>query len=179
MDIFHLKLRKKQKQFEKLLNPILDKLYKIAFSYMKKPSKSEDVLQDSILIAYERLDSLKDINKFNSWITSILINKCKETLRHDNIIHFEELYYTASNIIEHQSNQYKNIDINIDLINYINLLDDKYSDVIILKYFADYTIKDIANTLEIPEGTVKSRLNSAMKKLKEIMNKEGFIYNEL
>ncbi|WP_243128926.1 sigma factor [Clostridium novyi] len=49
MDIFNIKLRIKQKQFEKLLNPYLNKLYRIAFSYMKDNSRAEDILQDSIL----------------------------------------------------------------------------------------------------------------------------------
>lgn len=179
MDIFNIKLRIKQKQFEKLLNPYLNKLYRIAFSYMKDNSRAEDILQDSILIAYEKFYSLKNNDKFNSWITCILINKCKENLRRNNIIYFEEYNNNSLNISQSPLNQYTNIDTNIDLLNYINGLNDKYKDIIILKYFGDYSIKEISNILEIPEGTVKSRLNFSVKKLKEIMNKEGFFYNEL
>ncbi|WP_243128935.1 sigma-70 family RNA polymerase sigma factor [Clostridium novyi] len=109
----------------------------------------------------------------------MLINKCKENLRRNNIIYFEEYNNNSLNISQSPLNQYTNIDTNIDLLNYINGLNDKYKDVIILKYFGDYSIKEISNILEIPEGTVKSRLNFSVKKLKEIMNKEGFFYNEL
>ncbi|MCY6372093.1 RNA polymerase sigma factor [Clostridium ganghwense] len=179
MNIFNFKLNKKQKNFEKLLIPQLNKLYKISFSYLKDKDKASDALQDTALIAYRKLDTLKDKSKFNSWITSILINRCKELLRRESKLIFEELCEEKKNILTNSKDIYSKIDTSIDILNSLEELDEKYRDVITLKYFGDYSIKEIATILKIPEGTVKSRINFGIKKLNNIMSDGEVAYNEL
>ena len=64
---------------------------------------------------------------------------------------------------------YEKVENKMYLINLLNKIDEKYRDVIRLKYFGDYTLEEISIILDIPLGTVKSRLNFAIKKLKEFM----------
>lgn len=60
----------------------LNKLYKIAFSFFKDRETAQDAVQDSVLTAFKGIRGLKDSSKFNSWLTSILINRCKDMYRH-------------------------------------------------------------------------------------------------
>lgn len=154
--------------FLKLLESRLDVLYKIAYSYFKNKDEACDAVQDCILIAYKNIRNLKDDTKFNSWITSILVNRCRDMLRRSKKISFEE--YSDASVINHcHTDECSNAETNIDILNSLQCLDDIYRDVITLKYLSDHSIAEISSILKIPEGTVKSRLNSGLKKLRSNM----------
>lgn len=155
--------------FLQLVELRLSILYKIAYTYMRSGDDSSDVVQDSILKAYRNIKKLKDHTKFNSWITSILINRCKEVLRRTRKIRYEE--YSDEIIRQSTSHigSYSNIENSIDIVNSLQKLDEKYQDVITLKYFGDYSLNEISEILDIPLGTVKSRLSFGLGKLKLYM----------
>jgi len=160
-------------EFLKLLDGRLNVLYKIAFSYFKDESNASDALADAVVIAYKNIYKIKNKNKFNAWITTILVNRCREILRRDKIIIFEQ--YDAKLIdirILNEGKQisdYEKVENKIYLIDLLNKIDEKYRDVIRLKYFGDYSLEEVAIILDIPLGTVKSRLNFGIKKLKGFM----------
>ena len=163
----------KNSEFLKLLEGRLQVLYRIAYSYYKDKDKASDAVQDSILIAYKNITMLKDKGKFNSWITTILVNCCRESLRRDNKIHFEEYEEKVIDIgrlyEKNGTNSFSNIDDKLYILNILQSLDEKYSEVIRLKYLGDYTLAEISTILDIPVGTVKSRLNVGIKQLKSLM----------
>lgn len=155
--------------FIKLLESRLNSLYRIAYSYLKDGDSASDAVQDSVLIAYKSIKSLKDNSKFDSWITSILVNRCRDILRKNKKIKFEEYCDETISSPSRLSDQYSKVETNIDVLNALQELDEKHRDVITLKYLGDYSIAEISSALNIPEGTVKSRLNTGLKKLKSIM----------
>lgn len=159
-------------EFLELLEGRLKILYKIAYSYFKNEESASDAVQDAIVTAYKNIYKLKDKDKFNSWITTILVNKCRETLRRNKIIVFQQ-YDTKvidAKILNEAKDvsDYEKIENKMYLINLLNKIDEKYRDVIRLKYFGDYKLEEISTILDIPLGTVKSRLNFAIKKLKKL-----------
>lgn len=164
--------------FMKLLDGRLDALYRIAYSYFKDKDDASDAVQDSVLMAYKSIRNLQDNSKFNSWITSILVNRCRDILRRNKKISFEEYRDEAITCCHSPSDQYSKLEMSIDIINSLQGLDEKHRDVITLKYLGDYSIKEISKILDIPEGTVKSRLNTGIKKLRDIMevNDDGMQY---
>nr|MBK5235895.1 RNA polymerase sigma factor [Clostridium sp.] len=159
-------------EFLQLLDGRLKMLYKIAYSYFKDENYATDAVQDAVVTAYKNIYKLKDKEKFNSWITTILVNRCREILRRNKIINFQP--YDAKVIDIRLLNEgkyttdYEKVENKIYLINLLNKIDEKYKDVIRLKYFGDYKLVEISTILDIPLGTVKSRLNFAIKKLKEL-----------
>ncbi|MFT5875088.1 MAG: RNA polymerase sigma-70 factor (ECF subfamily) [Clostridium sp.] len=159
-------------EFLQLLDGRLNVLYKIAYSYFKDENNATDAVQDAVVTAYKNIYKIKDKEKFNSWITTILVNRCREILRRNKIINFQP--YDAKVIDIRLLNEgkyatdYEKVENKIYLINLLNKIDEKYRDVIRLKYFGDYTLVEISTILDIPLGTVKSRLNFAIKKLKEL-----------
>lgn len=161
---------KRKEEFTKLLNPSLNKLYRIAYSFLKDKDKASDALQDSTLSAFKNFHTLKDIHSFEAWITSILVNRCKEILRRDKKIIFTE--YAEVLDTKLSVDEYENLENNMLLITLLDTLNDRYKEVIKLKYFGDLSIREISIILNIPEGTVKSRLNYGLNSLRKIVNEE-------
>jgi len=143
-------------------------LYRTAFAYTKNEQDAVDILQDTVYKAYISIDKLKEPKYFKTWITKILINGAI------NFINKEKKIVTLVENISNNCNYNKDnrIEEKLDILNLIDELEDKHKNVIVLKYFQDLTITEIALVLECPIGTVKSQLNKALVKLRIIMDKE-------
>ena len=160
-------------EFESLLGGRIQVLYRIAYSYFKNEQTASDVLQDSVLIAFKSINKLKDKSKFDCWITTILVNRCREIIRKNKRVSYEELNDNVVNLNnalwKRNECEYLKVDTKLDVLNLLSKLDEKYRDVIRLKYLGDYTLNEIATVLVIPLGTVKSRLNTGITRLRELM----------
>jgi RNA polymerase sigma-70 factor, ECF subfamily len=159
--------------FLELLQGRTEVLYKIAYSYFKDKDSASDAVQDAVLIAYKNINKLEDGSKFNSWITTILVNRCREIIRKSKKLQVQEYNDAVIDLEKVSTTQYKSqfskVENRIDVINLLERLDEKYREVIRLKYLGAYTIEEIAEVLDIPQGTVKSRLNFGIKKLRSFM----------
>ncbi|MEI3046336.1 MAG: RNA polymerase sigma factor [Romboutsia timonensis] len=113
----------------------------------------------SILHKYKRF---KTRRVFKTWLIKILINKCNALLKKNKKIMNLDMEITEDLKIEES---YK-----LDLKESINNLDSDLKIIVILYYYEDMSIKDISESLNIPQGTIKSRLSRARKKLKEILS---------
>lgn len=123
-----------------------------------------DVVQDTILTVYEKISTLKNPSSFKSWLLKIVVNKSKSELSKQNkIIYLENSIEIP--IIDKELEK-------IELMSLVSDLPDDFKSVIILYYFNDLSYKEISEILDIPEGTVKSRLFRG----KEILHK--IIYME-
>lgn len=123
-----------------------------------------DVVQDTILTVYEKISTLKNPSSFKSWLLKIVVNKSKSELSKQNkIIYLENSIEIP--IIDKDLEK-------IELMSLVSDLPDDFKSVIILYYFNDLSYKEISEILDIPEGTVKSRLFRG----KEILHK--IIYME-
>lgn len=133
-----------------------DKLYKISWSYLYNHADIEDVLQDTLIKAYENIHTLKNANYFETWYISILINECRQRLRS------KKKEVLKENIEQDE--------FSIDSYGFfqeLNSIDDIYKEVIVLKYISGYTQEEISNILGIPIGTVKSRIYRGLKELRK------------
>ena len=141
-------------------------LYRISMSMLKNNADCEDAVQQTILTAYKRLNSLKHEEFFRTWITRILINECNKILN-------DRKRTAPLEVIESRSDD--TFTHNTELKEAINSLSPKLRVVIVMKYSERFSITEISRALKIPEGTVKSRLSQAKDKLKEILgdNDEG------
>ena len=127
-------------------------LYHISKSILKNDSDCGDAVQETILKAYEKLPTLKKEKYFRTWITRILINECKGILRkRKNVIPYEE-YMDNMKMTE----------------------EDRYSHLYmaIMELPEGFSLKEISEALDIPEGTIKSRLSRAREFLKVQLSEE-------
>lgn len=141
--------------------------YKLAFVYMKNKEDALDALQDMIVILYDNISKLKKEDAFYPWSKTILVNSCKNKLKKKKkVIYLDSINEEATDEI------YEAPDDKIVLDKYISDLSEKHQEVIKLRYYLDLDYENISRILNIPLGTVKSRLNAGLKKLKEALGGE-------
>ena len=131
-------------------------MYRVSMSMLKNETDCEDAVQSAILAAYEKLDTLKKEEFFKTWLVRILINACNKQLRaRTRTISLSE--YTDTPVISHD----RDIDVKLAL----EQLPVKIREVIVLFYMEEFSVKEISGILQIPGGTVKSRLSKGRKLL--------------
>ena len=153
-----------KEEFVKLIDENKLSMYKLAKSILKNDSQAEDALSESILKAYKNKDKIKDVNNFKPWIMKILANECYNLIRKNK--RFELIDNLESLNLIHMDKSSNNLKEIVEKLN------KEYSSVIVLYYYEDMSIKQISDILNIPEGTVKSRLSRAKSKLRVLLNNE-------
>lgn len=144
-------------------------LYKMAFLYTKNEELALEVLQESVYKGFLNIRKLKKAQYFNTWITRILINAAIDMLKER-----EKIAAIDGDDCLLKSSKGISVEEKLDLYNAIDILRENYKTVIIMKYFNDMTINDIAKVMSLPEGTVKTYLARAKKELNSIL-KEGYL----
>lgn len=143
----------------------IDKIYRLAFSYTKNQADAEDIVNESIKKALNSINSLKNDSYIGTWFYRIVVNTANTHLKSKSkIIYIEDI---SENTLITEDN-YKDTDI----YNQVMKLDIKYREVIILKYYEDMTFEQITDVLNENINTVKTRLYTALNKLKTALNKE-------
>lgn len=133
-------------------------LYNMAYRYLENEADVADVLQETILSAFEHIQELRQPRYFNTWICRILMNHCQKMLKNRQF--FAELD-DVEVVIEQDS------DTQLLFQELVNQLDERYSVPLTLYYHHGFTIQDISELLNEPIGTIKSRLSRGRKQIKE------------
>lgn len=143
-------------------------IYRMAFSYTKNEQDALDVVQDSIQKGWRAIDTLKKNEQMKSWFYTILVRTAIDFLRkHQRIVLIGD--EALQQIPEHDTYE------NLDLQQAIHQLPLQLREIIILRYFEDLKIEEIAQILNLPAGTVKSRLYKALRLLKVELDQEEMI----
>lgn len=153
-----------QNALQTLLKEEKDKLYKMAFIYMKNEHDALEVFQQTILEVIESIHQLRNPEYFSTWATRICINvSLKELRKNKKIVTMED--YSIPDVVEVSGS----VEEKLDLAAVLYELDDKYRSVLVLRFYHDYTVSQIADILECPEGTVKTNLHRGLALLKTKM----------
>ena len=143
-----------------LMNEYGDRLTKLAYTYVKDVGKAQEIVQDVFVTCYEQYEKVRQIEKIKPWLYRVTINRAKDVLRstwvervllHNAIAH-EQI---TSNLTEETILQN---DEQTTLFHMILALPVKYREVILLFYYEDCSIDNIASTLKVNSNTIKSRL---------------------
>ena len=145
--------------FEKLLADNKRVVERYVFFRISNKQDAEDILQETYLSAFQNFKSLNDKNLFKAWIIKIAKNKCNNYYRANRIETIDEssidLCFVKSNIGER-----------FEILEIINQLSVNEKEILTMYYFNDYSQEEISKKLNIPIGTVKSRLFSARNNFK-------------
>ena len=170
-----------KKAFDKLYELTHNDVWYNCLSLLKDEENAKDIMQETYITAFLKLDTLNDEQKFCGWITSIAVNKCKNKLKgkveyqiDDEVLITEaetdELMLPEEYITKAEKRKVL-LQIMEDTLSF-----NQYQTVLMF-YFDEMSISEIAQGLEISEGTVKSRLNSSRAKMKTAIedyeNKSG------
>lgn len=154
-------------EFTILINENRLKIYKTAMAILKNEDDANDAIQDTLLSAYRNIDKLNHKEYFVTWIITILRNKCFDIIKKNKkVINLD--YDTLENT-EKYYDTYKE-ESAVEMA--INKLEKELKEITVLYYYDELSVKDIANMIKIPEGTVKSRLSRIRGILKEYIEEE-------
>ncbi|WP_124980886.1 RNA polymerase sigma factor [Nonlabens xiamenensis] len=134
-----------------------------AYWILKDKDQSKDVVQESWMVIMDKLHGLRNPDAFSFWAMRIVSNKCMDLLNQNNVQRLNE--HTLKNEVEEHSIDDKQEALKLA----IEQLTVEKQHVIQLFYVQQYAVSDIAEILNISQGTVKSRLFNARKKLKTIL----------
>ncbi|MGO1527502.1 MAG: RNA polymerase sigma factor [Senegalia sp. (in: firmicutes)] len=157
-------IKEKELEFYRILKENKDQLYRIAYSYLGDKEEALDAIQETTYKGYTNLNKLKKKEYMKTWTIRILINYCIN--RKKKMKRKVELYkdFEDGNI---------NFQHDLEVHDLVERLKPKYREIIILKYFEDLTIAEISKILDMPEGTIKTRLNRGLNSLREEINIGG------
>jgi len=163
--------------YDELMQRHQQRVYHIAYSFTKSEQEALDITQNIFLKAYENLDRFREESQFKTWLTRISLNeghnwikKNKKHLMHDKINgHINEVTSPVT-----QEDEYLALENRTILLRSLFELNTKYRLAIVLRYFEDYSIHDIAQTLNCSEGVVKNMLYRSLQKLKNYLGKTEF-----
>ena len=162
MGIFQNKNRKKD-QFLAMVTNEKIYLYKMAFVYLRHEKDALEAVDESIFLGLVHLRKLKKEEYMKTWLIRILINECKRILRErSRLVVSEEVPDTIS--------PYQETDLALRMS--VEALPEELKEIILLRYYGDLTVKDTAELLSIPQGTVATRTKKALSLLKEDLTKE-------
>ena len=147
-----------------------NRIYKFAYGYVKDQEMALDLVHESIVKAIQKRDTLKEKQYLKTWFYRILINECITTLRKNKKITFiDEI---KENECIEQINDFVTKNEYIDLYDAIDGLPPKLKTIIMLRYFEDMKLDEIAEITKTNLSTIKSRLYKALEILKIQMKGE-------
>lgn len=158
--------------FYQLVSMHQRKLYGIAYGYMQNEQDALDMLQETVYRGMLKCHKLRNSDLFVPWLIRILINCCMDELKkRSRQVPLMERH------IQGQTAEMIHDD-KLDLEYALSRLKPNYRHVLILKYYNDLTLSEIARILERPEGTVKTWLNQGLKQIRNKMNSGGAIHHD-
>jgi RNA polymerase sigma-70 factor, ECF subfamily len=155
--------------FQALADQHLDAAYRLARVILRDETEAQDATHDAFVQAWRKWSTLRDTGRFEAWFDRILVNACKDRLRRGSRVISrdisDELNLVTADPYTHTHER--------DAIDQaLATLSPDHRVVVVLRYDRDLAADEIARRLDIPVGTVHSRLHYALRKLHEVI--DGF-----
>lgn len=163
---------KKKVNYEKILNAYGTDLKQLAYSYVKDRQLAEDITQETFIKCLTKRDTFKGNSSLKTWLFAIAINLSKDYLKNG----YHRRVTVDNNVTEQQSFNAPSAESealtnyeNQNVTEYILDLPIEYREIIVLYYFKEFKVREIAETLKLSGNTVKTRMRRARELLKERM----------
>jgi len=160
---------------ENFVQTYQQEIYRLVLSILEDAQEADDATQESLLAALRALDSFRGTASLKTWLFSITVNICRTRLQRQKrserlrqilggILRAQNTSSVEEHAMQQESGQ--------AIWRAIHSMDEKHRLPVVLRYYHDLSVTEIAHILQIPEGTVHSRLNTARRQLHEVL-KEG------
>jgi RNA polymerase sigma factor (sigma-70 family) len=147
--------------FARLIREMQSEMYGMARTLLHKDEDCADAIQETILKAYKAVPKLKEPNFFRTWVFRILIRECQQLYRKQKRSFPTDKIPDVAAMMK---------DPNMDLQAAVNRLEEPLRTLVKLHYFADLPLSQIAEMLNVSQGTLKSRLHRARRYLASWLN---------
>ena len=164
--------------FNRLVLLYQTKIYNLCLNYVKAPEEAKDLAQDIFITAYRALPKLREENKFGAWLYQIAVNHCRNRYKRltrrgffsNRSLDDPDTYLQVTGDESPEKKLEKN-----DVIQFVRATIDSLGgaerEIIILRDLQELSYDEISVILDIPLGTVKSKLNRARSSLKDRLKK--------
>ncbi len=173
--------RLEQEQFHQLFTQHYRRIYSIVFHILRRRESAEDITQEAFVKAFQNLHQLKDPDKFGAWLAVIASNLARNHWRREKRMLLPgdvERSTGDGNRDDPENEVFRNLEIE-RVRKVLRTLPPEQYQVIVLQYYYDLKIKEIAGLLKIKVGTVKSRLFRARQSLSSCLELKSDIENLL
>jgi len=142
-------------------------LYSSALAILGSGWDAQDAVQETLYVACAKIGSLREPAKFNAWLSTILVSRCFDFLRTRRPV------LAPEDPPENQPHAFIGTERDDEVLQAVARLPEEQRLVIVLRFFQDLSYADIEAATGWPAGTVKSRLNRAMARLRAILAKRS------
>lgn len=156
-------------RFVALAAPGLDRAYRLAGLLLGSASDAEEAVQEALARAWRSFGSLRDADKFGAWFDRILVNGCRDRLRRRKVVQFVPIEGATDAAVADPFSAVLERDA---VLRHLVVLDPDELAIVLLHYWADLPLVDVAVRLDIPVGTVKSRLHRGLDRMRAQLHAE-------
>jgi RNA polymerase sigma-70 factor (ECF subfamily) len=149
-------------EFSERIIAMMQTLYRVSYSQLSQSCDRDDAVQECLYKAWQKRHQLKDERFMQTWVIRILINECHNIRKNRS----RELP------LDEVTEQTTPADADYELHHALFSIDEALRLPILLHYMEGFSIKEIAQTLRCPQGTVKSRMLRGRRELKKMLNEE-------
>jgi RNA polymerase sigma-70 factor (ECF subfamily) len=147
--------------FDALLKPLMDWGYRLAYGMLLDRADAEDALQEACLIAWRKLGNVREGADPRPWFLAIVANQCRRTHRSP----WKRILELAEHAVGVDARD-EQIDLRTDVRQALTKLDESQRLVVLLRFYLDMPVDEVARVMGVAEGTVKSRLHRAAGRLR-------------
>ena len=161
--------------YNELVKRYKDRLFNFVLRYFNNAEQAEDVVQDTLIKLYTHASYYKNIAKFSTWIFTIAKNNALTELRKNKRKQTDSLWTDDGKVIDINSKEESleskvQNEIAIDQLNkFLDEIPENFRMAVVLRDFQELSYEEISTILEIPIGTIKSRINRGRIQLAEKM----------
>lgn len=153
---------------ERLIELYQDIIFSMAVSFTRNPHQAEDLAQDAWIKILRGLPKFRHDSKFSTWLYRITMNTFLNSTRAVR----REAEVMGSLLPESEVPEFR-LETTLDVHQAVRDLPEEFRSVVVLRYVADLSYKEIANVMELPLGTVQSRLRRALDKLESSLGQSS------
>lgn len=153
--------------FERLVEDRLDATYRLARLILRDAQEAEDATHDAFVRAWRDHGRLRDPERFDAWFGRILVNACRDRLRKGSHRRHDDLATAAGATAASDPN--RQVDDRDALERAFRTLNADQRIAVVLRYYRDLPVEQVARTVGAPVGTVRSRLHYGLKELRRAL----------
>ena len=150
------------------------KVYHTCFSYARNHDDAFDLTQDVMIKVFGNMEGFEGKSSFSTWVFSITRNHCLSKFSRKKMLLYEDIY-AANNLIADEissddlENRKRKEQVELELQKYLDLLPENDKKLIELKYFHNYSVKDLQHVFDLSASAVKMRLLRARQRIELIL----------
>lgn len=157
LEVVKKAMKGNEQAFLQVLEAYEDVMYRTAFAYLKNEHDAIEAIQETTYRSLKKIHTLKEPRYVGTWLVRILLNVCHDMHKRKNRLELRETLEVEGQYYDSPK---------LEIVEAISQLPHEQQQLIYLKYYHDMKNTEIASAQNIPEGTVKSRLHTALRKLR-------------